>query len=198
MSFYEIIDNYVPEANQICLSGMLNNSDFPWYYNPRTTHSVEKYQRHQYTNTFYRFGERTQSEEDFELLRTLLPFPEYETHTLWRIKWNMTNPYKNRGILKPHLDVEVPGIIYLYYVCDSDGDTRLYPKLKDGTEHKWWKFNDVIRVSPKQGRVIKMSTDLWHTSNIPFIYEKRIVGNFVFIDPSVSVETLEKLKPSNY
>ena len=193
MPFYEVIDDYVPRPNQVIMSGLLNNSKLPWYYNPRTTHSTERYQRHQYTNTFFRFGEPTQSEDDFRILRNVLPFPEYDTHTLWRIKFNMTNPYKNRGIISPHIDVEVPGIVYLYYAVDSDWDTRLYPNLEKGYG-RWWKWSKEIRVSPKQGRVIRMSSDLWHSSCVPHVYEKRIVGNFVFLDPSVSADDIEKLR----
>jgi len=195
---YEILDDYIPESNQIIISGLLNNPELPWFYNPTTTTSVEKNQRHQYTNTFVRYGKEFQPNKDIDLLKQLLPFPEYKTHTLWRIKFNLNNPYKNQSILKPHIDIEVPGIVYLYYVNDSDGDTRLYPKITEGSQHKWWKFRDVVKVSPKQGRVIRMSSNLWHSSCNPHHYQKRIVGNFVFIDPSVSVETLEKLKPSNY
>ena len=77
------------------------------------------------------------------------------------------------------MDTDLDGISYLYYVNDSDGPTRLYPKMKS--------FNDFIyqkyfpqKIHSKQGRLIKMSTKVWHTSDIPRKFNRRIVGNFVF------------------
>jgi hypothetical protein len=63
---YEILDDYIPESNQIIISGLLNNPELPWFYNPTTTTSVEKNQRHQYTNTFVRYGKEFQPNKDID------------------------------------------------------------------------------------------------------------------------------------
>ena len=191
MPHYSVIDDYVSTPSQVIISGLLNNPGLPWFYNKSTTLSKERNQRHQFVNTFVRNGELDQPEEDVNLLKDLLPFPEWNTHKCLRIKFNLNTPYKNRGILKPHVDVELPGIVYLYYVNDSDGDTILYPKIKEGSEYKWWQFRDTVRIKPKQGRVVRMSTDLWHTGNNPYRYEKRVVGNFVFVDSEVDLTSLQ-------
>ena len=183
MVYYDIIDDYVSKNSQFILLNLFESDTIPWYYNSFTTPSKESGQRYQYTNTFIRDGHYCQSNEDINYLKQLLPFPEWETHKCWRIKFNLTNPYKHRKLMKPHVDIDpsISGVVYLYYVNDSDGDTKLYPNINKNYSYKWWKFWDCVRVKPKQGRVVRMSTDLWHSGNNPYFHDRRIVGNFVFI-----------------
>lgn len=69
----------------------------------------------------------------------------------------------------PHIDMDIPHMVCLYYVNDSDGDTFFF----DG--------NQVIkRVTPKQGRCVFFDGSIYHASSKP-TQSTRIVINYNFI-----------------
>jgi len=79
---------------------------------------------------------------------------------------------RDKSILMPHRDLDGnDGIIYLYYVEDSDGPTTFYPENKK-----------VISVNPVRGRLVKFPATLYHSANVPRKYDSRIVINLVFSD----------------
>lgn len=189
MKNIEIFDNFIPENNQMIVGGVLRDLYFPWYYNTTTIKYTEnsldfnkKYlkwwqrkfpinnNKPQFTHTFYKNGEIKSNY--FEIIKNSFfdYIPEFQTHNLDRIKANLTYPYRDRSILMPHRDLDgKDGVIYLYYVEDSDGPTIVFDE--NGKMQK---------IHPKQGRVLKMSALTYHSSNVPNKYEKRVVINIVF------------------
>ncbi len=188
MTKIEIFDNFIPEYNQMIVGGILSNSHFPWYYNKNTIRYAEnsvnfnkKYlkwwqrkfsmrNRPQFTHTFYKNNE-IKSDYFNTIKESFVDFiPEFKTHNLDRIKANLTYPHKNESILMPHLDLAgKDGVIYLYYVEDSDGPTIVFD------EHR-----NMQKIHPKKGRVLKMSALTYHSGNVPKKYERRTVINIVF------------------
>ena len=66
----------------------------------------------------------------------------------------------------PHIDREIPHTVFLYYVCDGDGDTILYDY--EGTEKKDFdKLKITKRIKPKKGRVVIFNGLRWHTAEQP-------------------------------
>lgn len=66
----------------------------------------------------------------------------------------------------PHVDLEVPHLVCLYYVNDSDGDTVFYDKMYD----KNVDLSDIKeyrRVTPKQGRMVFFNGLRYHTASRP-------------------------------
>jgi len=72
-----------------------------------------------------------------------------------------------------HVNADIPHLVMLYYVNDSDGDTILYDKtLKDipfGTDYPddYCKLNITHRISPKKGRVLFFNGSVYHASSAP-------------------------------
>lgn len=186
----EIFDDLVPESNKILISAILNNSHFPWFYNKTTIHYNEdtlnfskktqgifrkfssSKNKPQFTHTFFRDDE-IKSDYYNDIINCFSGIiPELTTNTLLRIKANLTHPYRDKSILMPHRDLDGnDGIIYLYYVEDSDGPTTFYPENKK-----------VISVNPVRGRLVKFPATLYHSANVPRKYDSRIVINLVFSD----------------
>ena len=163
-----VSDNLISHHNQLMIKDIMLDAFFPWYYNHSTaiSHYV-KDQKHQWTHTFYKNGKVVSSYYD-EIVK-YVPLQEFKTHELIRIKANLNTPYKKKMKFR-HQDSEYDGeISYLYYVTDSDGITELY--------HNWWKTQ---KIKPKQGRLVRFPSEMWHSGACPHKYEHRVVINFMF------------------
>lgn len=167
---FEIYDDYLPKTNQEQIKRIVADSTFPWYWNPTTAGTLEtKNQKYQFTHTLFANGQIIS--DYFNYITSLLNLSEFNTHKLERIKLNLNVPYKNNKIVKPHIDTNIPGAItYLYYCIDSDGPTIIY--------ENWWKRR---KVNPRQGRMLKFDSSIYHTSTVPRKNDRRIVINCIFV-----------------
>lgn len=150
------------------LKRIFSSDTFDWYYNP-TTILDNKVNRSQFTHRI--FQNETACSRHYPLIHEIFSpkIPEFKTHKLNRIKANLNIAHANKKILPPHTDLGGgEGIVYIYYVDDSDGPTILY----DG-----WKR---IKVEPKKGKLLRFPATMLHTANVPRKYDTRIVINFVF------------------
>ena len=60
----------------------------------------------------------------------------------------------------PHVDLDYNHIVFLYYVCDSDGDTILFNQDKN--------FSKIEKqVTPEQGKLLVFNGKIWHTAQQP-------------------------------
>ena len=176
---YEVIDDFIPKIDQQRIIEVLDGW-FPWTYNEHTIYEDNFLNnKPQFIHSFCHEYKWEGNQKVFQFIKGIMPFPEWDTHKLLRCKFNLNLPLHNKKIIPPHLDTKLDGIIYLYYVNDSDGPTRLYPKMKSFNDFRYQKYFPQ-KIYPKQGRLIKMSTKVWHTSDIPRKSNRRIVGNFVF------------------
>jgi hypothetical protein len=131
-------------------------------------------------------GGQTENGEPVQILRTLVQkfFQKHNVNIdeVIRIKSNILTKSTSNEYHSPHIDTDVPHMVFLYYVNDSDGDTyffdRFYiPDLKVNTQSL------VVsqRVSPKQGRGILFNGHQYHASSSPVDSNLRCVINFCFI-----------------
>jgi hypothetical protein len=89
-----------------------------------------------------------------------------------RIKSNLTYPWpgytkNNYGPL--HRDYTDDHWSFLYYVNDSDGDTRFFDDKK----------NVAHKATPKKNTGILFQSDIWHAASSPIEFETRAVINFI-------------------
>ena len=77
--------------------------------------------------------------------------------------------FAGTGVDTPHLDRFEPHLVYLYYVCDSDGDTIIYDYKteKEGDVPFFEDVKELKRITPKQGRVVVFDGMYWHTAEQP-------------------------------
>jgi len=72
-----------------------------------------------------------------------------------------------------HTNRDIPHLVMLYYVNDSDGDTILYDKtLKDipfeiDYPDDYCKLNITHRISPKKGRILFFDGSVYHSPSTP-------------------------------
>ncbi len=81
----------------------------------------------------------------------------------------LNTDFAGTGVDTPHLDRFEPHLVFLYYVCDSDGDTIIYDYKteKEGDVPFFEDVKELKRVTPKQGRVVVFDGLYWHTAEQP-------------------------------
>ena len=70
----------------------------------------------------------------------------------------------------PHVDVEFPHLVCLYYVNDSDGDTIIYNERINDIEKTNLHLENLSifkTVTPKKGRVVLFNGEQYHSSSCP-------------------------------
>src|SRR5210317_2434892 len=81
----------------------------------------------------------------------------------------LNKEYIGEGVDTPHLDKTETHLVFLYYVCDSDGDTIIYNyRSKDKNDIPFFEdIKELKRITQKQGRVVVFNGLNWHTAEQP-------------------------------
>jgi hypothetical protein len=81
------------------------------------------------------------------------------------------------GHYMPHIDIDnVPHVVAIYYVNNSDGDTVFFDKSGDGLQ-------ELMRVTPKANTLVCFDGGIYHAAEPPRKSPMRIVVNTVFLKP---------------
>lgn len=167
-------------ANEI-ESLLLDNKDFPWYFNKSTLDNVTKREKNhkgldnpQFTHVFY-FNKQTNSKHYGSVLKILqevkLPFKKIYLHKIKaNLNLNVTD-YKKDDHQLIHTDVSYEGCkSFLYYVNESDGDTLFFND----------KLEIIDRVAPRKGMGILFDSNIKHAAQNPIKNYTRAVINFIW------------------
>jgi len=112
------------------------------------------------------------------ILNTFAKKHGIEIKKILRIKANILNKtYKEDHIHPPHVDMNTPHLVLLYYVNDSDGDTVIFNE-KYSVVSPSLTVNRTV--SPKAGSAILFDGLTYHSSSSPQYAEERIVLNINF------------------
>jgi len=189
---YEAIDNLVPDAMANYIEQRVMTHGL-WVYNHLTSDVGENFDPNdknivetpQFTNTFVASDEGLVQQLFSEVAQPILWFLERETgivaESVVRIKANLlmqANTDENSYHL-PHIDYgNNQCLSMVYYVNDSDGDTRIFDKyaIEDG-------HNDLTMIhsnTPKKGSAIMFQSNRLHSSSNPIKTDARCIINFVF------------------
>lgn len=76
----------------------------------------------------------------------------------------------------PHVDYYYPHESFIFYLNDSDGDTRIFNEWYAG-EHRLSSFTTQSRVTPKANRLIWIDGLQYHTASNPIKSTKRAIIN---------------------
>lgn len=103
------------------------------------------------------------------LLSPLYSITEKLNITIWEIlnaRVFMMLAKGNKSITTyPHVDLNFPHIVCLYYVNDTDGDTVFYEGDKE-----------INRVTPKKGRCVIFDGRIYHASSTPTLNDRAIIN----------------------
>ncbi len=186
----KIIDDYIPKDKQNEIEmNLLGNNGFPYFHSFDTVDSHyeqllfdDKNIIHQPQFVHILYGDGQANSTAFEYVMNIFSGTEIKKLKPKRLKVNLLTPpiTKNKNTYHlPHFDSSDPNdITFLYYVCDSDGDTYLFDQKYDGETPK--KLTLKKRVSPKKGRMLIFDSNNFHASSPPFQQDFRCVINMVF------------------
>lgn len=156
-------------------------SRFPWNFVPDVTGSGSQDKRPAFSHTFIRDGVISHQ----AYIKMLEPIwascmekLQEKTNTVGKY-----SPVKARTFLQlplrnikggeydaHHIDLLDEHFVFLYYVCDADGDTVLFENMYSKKHPKPPEPHQLKvkkRVVPKQGRVVIFDGYYWHTATQP-------------------------------
>lgn len=186
---YQKIDNLIPVTYANFLDQELTNMNTWMYVNSASGDDkhIDKTDKniidsYQFSHIIYDFEYRISSHM-WTHVKPMLWFLEdrtgYRVTDIGRIKANLLLPNgsNNTNYNAPHTDTDIGGYTSMvYYVNDSDGDTRFFDKhIVDGPLN----LNLVKNNSPKKGSAILFPSTQYHCSSNPIQSKTRLVINFV-------------------
>ena len=160
-----IFENILSEKDQEIVKDTLFGYDFPWTFIPDVTFKNPNTEpRPAFSHVFY--------EQNGAIKSNFCNIVHKITEEgLIKLKKNKASIIQARSFLQmplnksfdtydaPHLDLDYNHIVFLYYVCDSDGDTILFNENNiSNIKHK---------ITPKKGRLLIFEGKTWHTAEQP-------------------------------
>jgi hypothetical protein len=185
-----VVDNLISLKAQDTIEEMLFVDNFPWYFIKDVTQS----EKNGNPAFFHLFIDKMRTNSSFS--DYLLPIVNsakekinfshdviYHARTFLQLSLN-PNVLKTK-IDFLHVDANIPHMVVLYYVCNSDGDTIIVNKKYNGTvEEKTLlveDFEQLAKITPKKGRAIIFDGAYYHTAEQPIKSKKRCVININLI-----------------
>ncbi len=179
----KVLNNFLPKALQDDIESKMLDTAFGWYYSPETadedfSHTDNNVMdSYQFTHTVY-FYDTGVNSDYYILIKKILNHVEkiedIKVKKILRIKANFTVPninFKLNNYTRIHKDEhEKNDYTFLYYVNDSDGDTRFFDD----------KFKLINSIKPKKGTGALFKSKTLHSGSCPINHDKRLVINFVF------------------
>lgn len=163
----QIIDDIISQEYADKIESLFLSLNFPWYYIKDIT-DVGNQQRPAFTHQL--FNERTVNAEVLEFLTPLMESSGINGKLIQaRSFLQMPLSYNFPTPDDPHIDLDYPHTVLLYYVKDSDGETIIYDD----------KLNEKQRIMPKKGRAVIFDGSQWHTALQPKL-DTRCIINFDF------------------
>ena len=176
----QIFDNIISKKESEKIKNtILHNGTFPWYFVSDISHTNNEFQtRPGHFHLFMDNGKPNSSA--FEVIKGIGDKVNKKLKkklSMWQVRSFLQLPLNEKLLYKngkhredtPHIDIEQPHTVFLYYVNDADGDTILYnyrsKNIKDIPNYEDIKI--IKKVTPKQGRVLVFDGMTWHTAQQP-------------------------------
>tara|TARA_Y100000356_G_scaffold65078_1_gene53326 strand:+ start:171 stop:743 length:573 start_codon:yes stop_codon:yes gene_type:complete len=176
----QIFDNIISKKESEKIKNIiLHNGTFPWYFVSDISHTNNKFQtRPGHFHLFMDNGKPNSSA--FDVIKGIGDKVNKKLKkklSMWQVRTFLQLPLNEKLLYKngkhredtPHIDIEQPHTVFLYYVNDADGDTILYnyrsKNIKDIPNYEDIKI--IKKVKPKQGRVLVFDGMTWHSSTQP-------------------------------
>lgn len=187
----EIIDNFLSEEDYLELKNAVESSSFPWFYVENVSAPPGYYSSiddpniketdgffHNIFNKFKSNNAKT-SIEIFDKFFIALESIGYSPEDLLALRLSMKFPkegYTEDTHQIPHVDFnDKPHDTLIYYINDSDGDTKIFDQKYEGTPTT--KFTIKDRVKPVGNRLLIIDGWQYHTATSPIKTRRRIIVN---------------------
>jgi len=180
-----VIDNFLPDLEFEKLQEHILSVNFPWFYCEHVSLPPEEneivdplaVETDGFHHIFY------DKEYDVESFAAEYLNDFTKDHFI-RIRSSMKSPkleFTSENYNLPHVDYFFPHETMIYYLNDSDGDTRIFDQEFTQTKDNWdeqpEKFTTKCRITPKANRLVWISGFRYHTASNPIESKRRIIIN---------------------
>lgn len=191
-----IIDNFLPDLEFLKLQESVMSVNFPWFYNEHVSLAPEDneildplaVETDGFHHIFYDKPYNTTSftyeylDNFITRLKDILGFTEDK---IIRFRASLKSPrigFTEQNYNLPHVDYFFPHETLIYYLNDSDGDTRIFDQQFEQTgadagigHHEI--FTTKHRVTPKANRLLWINGFRYHTASNPINTKRRVILN---------------------
>ena len=196
----QIIDNFLDQKEFDQMTKILLGAKFPWFYgeyvslDPKDADAIKDPLAKETCGFHHVAFDREWSVKSFSYDYLLPLFEKIETvfgytknHMIRaRLGLKFQKPgFTSENYNLPHVDYYYPHDTFLFYLHDTDGDTRIFDQ--------WHTYNNAAimdlpttfttqsRVSPKANRLGLINGLQFHTASNPITYNKRVMININYM-----------------
>jgi len=185
-----IIDDFLPKHKFNILSEFVLSDRFPWFYSshvslpPWEEHGIKDPMARE-TDGWYHLLYAKDEYDGFYMKDFIIFFDEltdrfgYTKDNLIRARLGLKHPkvdHKDENYNLPHIDYHFPHDTIIYYLNDSDGDTRMF-KEHENTFLDPKEFTVEKRIEPKANRLVLFDGLQYHTASNPIKSNRRVILN---------------------
>ena len=174
----QIIDDFISVDFQEEIKHTLLGRSFPWYFTEDITFEKSLGQPHPaHAHLFCRNKKPTSNY--FDMVLPLAHFGASAANFKFNnvvqcrsfLQYPLSNSFLEKNVDNLHIDLPYDHLVVLYYVVDSDGDTLIVDKIREGDieeyHHNVEDYKILQRVKPKQGRAVIFDGKYYHTAEQP-------------------------------
>lgn len=186
----KIIDDFLPKDKFIKLYDAVMSNGFPWFYTPYVSlppgeHDFNDPMAVETLGWYHLLYDNTDGSgsryydlfiEFFEELEIRFG---YTKDQLLRARLSLKTPkpgFTKEHYNLPHIDYNFPHIVLLYYINDSDGDTRMFNEFFTGFPAPS-NFTVQQTVKPVANRLVIFDGRQYHTAANPIDTDRRVIFN---------------------
>lgn len=188
----KIIDNFLPKNNFEELQSTIMSNGFPWFYvehvslPPEDRHLITDGYAKETDGFYHMLYDRDENVESFansfleKFYQKIEDELGYTKNHLIRSRLSVKMPkigFTSENYNLPHVDYYYDHDTVIYYVNDSDGDTRFFNEFFSNQEIENVKYTVKDLVTPKANRFVIFNGLQYHTASNPFETSRRIVIN---------------------
>lgn len=189
----KVIDNFMDLDEFKSMSEFLLGMHFPWFYgehvslDPTDSAFIEDPLAIETWGFHHSVFEREWNVKSFTY-ENLIPFfnkinEEFRLNEDDLIRARLSLKFQKQGFTNnnynmPHVDYYYPHESFIFYLNDSDGDTRIFNEWYiEDKNFRETKFSTQSRVTPKANRLIWINGLQYHTASNPIESHKRAIIN---------------------
>jgi hypothetical protein len=188
-----IIDNLISTSFQEEIKNTLLGHSFPWYFAEDITFGKSLIEAENlgqphpaHAHLFCR--NKNPTSNYFDLIMPLAHIGSSEVNFKFNevvqcrsfLQYPLNNTFLKKQVDRLHIDLPYDHLVVLYYVVDSDGDTLIVDKTREGNieeyHHNIEDYNIIQRVKPKRGRAVIFDGKYYHTAEQPTQHMRCIIN----------------------
>jgi hypothetical protein len=186
----KIIDNFLSTDKFSKLQSAVMSNGFPWFYTqyvslPPGDHSIKDKNAVETSGWYHLLYDKTDGSGSrfYDIFLDFFIELEnrlgYEKSQLLRARLSLKTPKPNftkENYNLPHIDYNFPHVVLLYYMNDSDGDTRMFNEFfKEYPGPTNFTIQQTIK--PIANRLVIFDGLQYHTAANPIDSDRRIIFN---------------------